>query len=198
PGPCVFSMNPYIAQGAHFRGMYFPQHGVSYVSVDSRGRGNSEGTFRPFIQEAHDGYDVVEWLAKQPYCNGKVSMWGGSYLGYSQWATAKELPPHLASIMPIASGYPGLDFPMRYNIQSPYPLQWLMYTAGHTGQDMIYGDWAFWAEKYRSWFEAGIPIREMDKALGTPSAVFQEWASHPYLDAYRDAYVPSAAQYAHI
>ena len=44
------------------------------------------------MQEAHDGYDVVEWMAKQPYCNGKVSMWGGSYAGYDQWAAAKEFP----------------------------------------------------------------------------------------------------------
>jgi len=42
------------------------------------------GEFEPFVNEGKDGYDVVEWLAKQPYCNGKVTMWGGSYAGFDQ------------------------------------------------------------------------------------------------------------------
>jgi predicted acyl esterase len=92
--PCVFTLTPYIAQSYHDRGVYFASHGYPFLSVDVRGRGNSEGEFHPLIQEAKDGYDVVEWLAQQPYCNGKVTMWGGSYAGYDQWATAKERPPH--------------------------------------------------------------------------------------------------------
>ena len=47
-------------------------------------------------------------------------MWGGSYAGYDQWATAKEMPPHLATIVPAAAAYPGLDFPGRNNINRPY------------------------------------------------------------------------------
>lgn len=193
--PCVFSLNPYIAQGAHFRGVYFAPRGVTYASVDSRGRGNSGGAFRPFIQEANDGHDVVEWLAKQPFCNGKVSMWGGSYLGYVQWATAKERPPHLASIMPIAPGYPGLDFPMRYNVGSPYPLQWLNYTGGKTGQDMMFGDWAFWGAKFKELYEAGIAFKDYARYLNLPAPVYEEWAAHPHLDAYWDRYVPTAQEY---
>jgi len=93
--------------------MFFARRGMTFAIVDVRGRGNSDGIFRPMIQEATDGYDVVEWLARQSYCNGKVGMWGGSYAGYVQWATAKELPPHLATIVPVASPYAGTDFPMR-------------------------------------------------------------------------------------
>jgi len=55
------------------------------VLVDVRGRGTSEGVFDPFAQEPRDGYDIVEFLARQPWCNGKVTMWGGSYAGYDQW-----------------------------------------------------------------------------------------------------------------
>ena len=92
PRPCLFTLTPYIGQSYHDRGMYFAAHGYPFLTVDVRGRGNSEGVFQPLIQEAKDGYDVVEWLAQQPYCNGKVSMWGGSYAGYDQWTTAKEFP----------------------------------------------------------------------------------------------------------
>jgi predicted acyl esterase len=82
PAPCIFTLTPYIAQSYHDRGIYFAAHGYPFLTVDVRGRGNSEGQYDPLLQEAHDGYDVVEWLAKQPYCNGKISMWGGSYAGY--------------------------------------------------------------------------------------------------------------------
>jgi predicted acyl esterase len=63
--PCVFTLTPYIAQSYHERGMYFAAHGYVFLSIDVRGRGNSEGDFMPLLQEAKDGHDVVEWLAEQ-------------------------------------------------------------------------------------------------------------------------------------
>jgi uncharacterized protein len=196
PAPCVFTLTPYISQSYHDRGMYFAAHGYPFLTVDVRGRGNSEGQFRPLIQEARDGHDVVEWLAQQPYCNGKVTMWGGSYAGYNQWATAKEFPPHLATIVPVASPYAGIDFPMRGNIQSPYNMQWLTFTSGHASQDRIFGDDKFWLAKNREWFETGAPFQRFDEIVGNPSAIFQEWVAHPAVDAYWDSYNPTAEQYA--
>src|SRR6185295_5443832 len=108
PLPVIFTLTPYIADSYHDRAMFFARNGYVFALVDVRGRGSSEGTFDPFAQEARDGYDVVEWLARQPFGNGKVAMWGGSYAGYDQWATAKELPPHLATIVPAASAHPGV------------------------------------------------------------------------------------------
>src|SRR5215468_9866398 len=84
--PAVFTLTPYIADSYHDRAMYFARNGYAFALVDVRGRGSSEGTFTPFLQEAKDGHDVVEWLATQPWCNGSVTMWGGSYAGYDQWA----------------------------------------------------------------------------------------------------------------
>ena len=195
PAPCIFTLTPYIAQGSHDRGVYFAANGLPFLTVDARGRGNSEGQFRPFIQEAHDGYDVVQWLAKQPYCNGKVATWGGSYVGYDQWALAKERPPALATIVPAAPVYPGLDFPMRHNIADPYAMQWLTYTSGRASQQKLFDDGPFWASINRRWFESGRPLSELDTMLGNPSPVFQEWLQHPHRDAYWDAYVPTAEQY---
>ena len=196
PAPCIFTLTPYIAQSYHERGMYFAGHGLPFLTIDVRGRGNSEGQFRPFLQEAQDGHDVVEWLATQPYCNGKVSMWGGSYAGYDQWATAKEFPPHLSTIVPVASPYAAVDFPMLNNIVYPYDIQWLTYTSGRTSQDQLFGDSTFWATKYREWFESGRPFRELDAIIGNPSPIFQEWIQHPHPDAYWDSYNPTAEQYA--
>jgi uncharacterized protein len=196
--PCVFTLTPYIAQSYHDRGIYFAAHGIPFLTVDVRGRGNSEGQYDPLLQEAHDGYDVVEWLAKQPYCNGKISMWGGSYAGYDQWATAKEFPPHLATIVPVAAPYAGVDFPMGHNIFAPYDVQWLFFTSGHTSQDKIFGDSAFWNDKNRRWFESGTPFKDFDTQVGAPSAIFQRWVQHPHPDAFWDSYNPTSEQYARL
>ena len=196
PAPCVFTLTPYISDSYHDRGVYFAAHGYPFAIVDVRGRGNSQGEFRPMIQEAHDGYDVVEWLARQPYCNGKVTMWGGSYAGYDQWATAKEFPPHLATIVPAAAPYVGVDFPMRENIHYPYLTQWLTYTSGHASQTHIFADDSFWAAIYRQWHESGRPFRDVDSVLGNPSATYQGWLDHPEPDAYWDSYNPTAQDYA--
>jgi uncharacterized protein len=196
--PCLFTLTPYIGQSYHDRGIYFAAHGYPFLTVDVRGRGNSEGQYDPLLQEAHDGYDVVEWLAKQPYCNGKISMWGGSYAGYDQWAAAKEFPPHLATIVPVAAPYAGVDFPMGPNIFSPYDVQWLFFTSGHNSQDKIFGDSVFWSNKSRQWFESGAPFKDFDSQVGAPSAIFQRWVQHPHPDAFWDAYNPTAEQYAHL
>ncbi len=194
--PCIFTLTPYIGQSYHERGVYFASHGVPFLTVDVRGRGNSEGEFQPLIQEAHDGYDVVEWLARQPYCNGKVGMWGGSYAGYDQWATAKEIPPHLATIVPVASAYPGVDFPMRNNISFPYLVQWLTYTSGHTSQDKIFADDHLWPAIFRQLIESGQPFSSLDSLAGNPLPAFHDWISHPARDEHWASYNPTHDQYA--
>jgi uncharacterized protein len=196
PRPCVFTLTPYIAQSYHDRGVYFASHGYPFLSVDVRGRGNSEGEFHPLIQEAKDGYDVVEWLAQQPYCNGKVTMWGGSYAGYDQWATAKERPPHLATIVPVAAPVAGVDFPARNNVFTTYIQQWLTFTAGKAAQINVFGDQPFWNATYLRLVESGAAFRGFDSQAGHPSKVFQEWVSHPEVDDYWASYNPTAAQYA--
>lgn len=199
PSPAIFTLTPYIGQTYHDRGMYFAAHGYPFLTVDVRGRGNSEGEFRPLINEAKDAADVVEWLARQPYCNGQVAMWGGSYGGFVQWAAAKELPPHLATIVPVASPYVSVDFPIRNNLAAPYWMQWLTLVSGRTSQDKIFwNNEAYWGAQFRRWFESGAPFKQLDAVLGNPSPIFQEWVAHPQPDAYWDGYNPTAEQYARI
>ncbi|WP_430391591.1 CocE/NonD family hydrolase [Dyella sp. 20L07] len=198
PLPCIFTLTPYISQSYHDRGMYFATHGYVYLTIDVRGRGNSEGEFTPLLQEAKDGYDIVEWLAKQPYCNGKVTMWGGSYAGYDQWATAKEFPAHLATIIPVASPRPAVDFPFAQNVYYAYDVQWLMLTSGHTSQENIFADQAFWVSQFNKLYTAHSPFRELDSVVGNPSPIFQTWVAHPEPDAYWDSYSPSQEQFAKI
>ncbi|GME44511.1 hypothetical protein GTA08_BOTSDO06067 [Neofusicoccum parvum] len=75
--------------------------GYAVVNVDARGAYNSEGDIVHFgTQEGRDGYDTIEWIAAQPWCNGSVGMAGTSWLSVAQWFTAAEQPPHLKAIAP--------------------------------------------------------------------------------------------------
>lgn len=194
--PVLFTPTPYIGQTYHDIAMYFASRGYPFLTVDVRGRGDSEGVFKPYLNEPSDNFDVVEWLAKQTYCNGKVAMYGGSYSGLCQWSAAKMRPPHLETIVPVASPYMAVDFPMRGNISSPYLMQWLTLVSGRSSQDKIFwNNDLFWGEKFRAWFEAGVPFAELDRFLGNPSDTFQEWVSHPEQDSYWDSYAPTSQQY---
>ena len=81
--------------------------GYAVVIQDIRGRYTSDGEFYPFVDEMSDGYDSVEWVAGQPWCNGRVGMFGSSYVGATQWLAAKSKPPSLQAIAPgvTASNY---------------------------------------------------------------------------------------------
>lgn len=195
PLPVIFTFTPYVADSYQNRAMYFARHGYVYVLVDVRGRGNSEGRFTPLENDGRDGYDVVEWLAKQPWCNGKVAMWGGSYAGYDQWATAKEMPPHLATIVPAAAAYPGVDFPGRNNISNPYWMQWLSFVSGTTSNATLFGDAEFWRQNFVTLYEHYLPFQRLDSVAGNATTAWKTLLQHPTPDAYWDAMVPTAAQY---
>jgi len=198
PLPVIFTFTPYIADSYQDRAVYFAKNGYVYALIDVRGRGNSEGRFEPFVNEGRDGYDVVEWLAKQSWSNGKVTMWGGSYAGFDQWSTLKEAPPHLATIVPAAAVHAGVDFPFVKGIFSSYVIQWLSYTSGVTPNGKLFGEGSFWADKFHQLYVEHRPFKELDRAVGNLSTHFQTWLAHPTPDAYWQAMVPSPDQYKRI
>lgn len=80
---------------------YWCAQGYAICNPDARGIAHSEGDIHMIgTQEGRDGHDLIEWLAAQNWCNGKVGMSGTSYLAFSQWFIAAEQPPHLAAINP--------------------------------------------------------------------------------------------------
>src|SRR5262252_3672824 len=195
PLPVIFTFTPYIGDSYTDRAVYFAKHGYVYALVDVRGRGNSGGEFWPFENEGRDGSDVVEWFAKQPYCNGKVTMWGGSYAGFDQWTVLKEFPPHLATIVPAAAAHPGVDFPFQYGLFGPYIEQWLTFTSGATSNGALFGTRSFWASKEREMYKQHLAFKDYDKLVGNPSKNFQKWVAHSEPDAYYDAMAPATENY---
>jgi putative CocE/NonD family hydrolase len=83
----------------------FIERGYAVVVQDVRGRYRSEGRFEPLTQEGPDGEDTIRWIGQQPWCDGKIGMFGGSYVGIAQWQAALRNPPHLKAIFPVVSGY---------------------------------------------------------------------------------------------
>jgi putative CocE/NonD family hydrolase len=110
--PVILMRTQYGKSGAQSGSRYqtpdwFASHCYLVVIQDIRGQGASSGTFREFANDMTDGYDTVEWAAALPGSNGKVGMYGSSYVGATQWLAAITAPPHLVTIVPTntASDY---------------------------------------------------------------------------------------------
>ncbi|MBV9771606.1 MAG: CocE/NonD family hydrolase [Bryobacterales bacterium] len=103
--PAILLRTPY-GKGTNLPAGYqaFINHGYAVVMQDVRGRYGSGGVFDALNQEGPDGYDTLNWIAAQPWSNGKVGMIGGSYLGIAQWRVALLNNPHLKAIFPVVSG----------------------------------------------------------------------------------------------
>ena len=105
--PVLLQRTPYNKDNGVDFGLKAAAHGFVVIFEDVRGRYASEGDWYTFKNEPNDGYDTVEWAAALPYSDGKVGMFGGSYVGATQMLAAIAHPPHLAGICPIvtASNY---------------------------------------------------------------------------------------------
>src|SRR5882757_10370720 len=98
--PVLLQRTPYDKDHGVDFGLKAAARGYVVILQDVRGRFASEGEWYPFKNEANDGYDTVEWAGTLPYSNGKVGMFGGSYVGATQMLAAIAHPPHLAGICP--------------------------------------------------------------------------------------------------
>ncbi|HEU0143058.1 MAG TPA: CocE/NonD family hydrolase [Bryobacteraceae bacterium] len=102
--PAMLCRTPYNKSGQGNTAEWYAQRGYAVVTQDVRGRFRSEGQFYPFIQEGPDGYDAIEWVARQEWSNGKVGTYGASYLAWDQYRAAMERPPHLVAMFANVGG----------------------------------------------------------------------------------------------
>lgn len=103
PWPAVVMRTPYNKNGLRGGSARFNNDGYAYIAQDTRGRFESEGEYVPFRDDMRDGYDTVEWIAGQPFCNGKVGISGGSALGITANHAAAANPPHLEAAFVIVA-----------------------------------------------------------------------------------------------
>jgi len=118
--PVLLQRTPYNRQDPG-TGIFLASHGYVVVLQDTRGRYASEGEFYPFRYESQDGYDTVEWAAALDCSDGKVGMFGGSYVGATQMLAAAAAPPHLVAIFPYVTASEYYD---GWTYQSGALMQW--------------------------------------------------------------------------
>jgi hypothetical protein len=101
--PTILARTPYNKDGMKSDAEWFAARGYVAVMNDVRGRYASEGTWRMILDDPNDGYDVVQWITRQSWSNGKVGTIGTSYVGGTQHALACANPPGLAAMIPVDS-----------------------------------------------------------------------------------------------
>jgi uncharacterized protein len=199
PAPTVMALTPYGADRFHPHAKDFVARGFHFVSLDTRGRGDSDGRFIPFVHDAADGHDAVEWLAQQPWSGGDVVLYGGSYCGLVQWAIAGSRPAGLRAIAPTASVYPGVDVPIVGNVAEPYVVRWLSLVDGRRVNEAAFLDVSLWTGATRDAIGANRPMRDLDLlTVGKRLPTFQDWLDHPERDECWDSTVPTAQERAEI
>jgi len=174
-------------------------HGYVGVTAYSRGKRSSQDAIMPFEHDGNDARAVIDWITKQPWSDGRVAMYGGSYSGFTQWAAAKRLPAALKAIATSATVVPGIDVPMQGNIFVSFIYPWIPYvTNTKLLDDATYGDRARWSSLDKSWYTSGQSYRSLDRIDGTPNPIFHKWLDHPSYDRYWQKMIPYREDFAGI
>jgi uncharacterized protein len=177
--PTVLLRTPY-GKGDAITTAYqsFLNHGYAVVVQDVRGRYRSGGVFEPINQEVNDSDDMLNWIARQPWSDGGVGMYGGSYLGITQWKAALTQNPHLKAIFPYVAGdddYRDRFYSTGGAMKIGHRLLWLeenMRAAGFRPPD------------FRSYVQA-LPVRMADvAATGHHLDAWHTVANHPTYDEF--------------
>jgi hypothetical protein len=194
--PAVLTRTPYgKGEGGDLR---FVRSGYVIVIQDCRGRYASEGEFQsfqvPHTREAEDGYDSVEWLAAQPYCNGRVGLMGSSYPGWLAWEAASAQPPHLVAMsactIPVELtdlDYPGAFKPARrlhwwLNSIAPDLRRRAGWPPPHNGQEAR----EIWDRPLGDLWLSFLPWRDLADALPPPLGdEVRAWMESPLAPVWR-------------
>lgn len=191
PLPVILTSNIYAGPFDEYFGKRAASYNYVGAVVNTHGKRNSNDVNNPFEHESQDLYEVIDWVYKQPWSNGKVGMIGGSYLGFSQWAAVKKLHPALKTIVPQVAVGIGIDYPAQNNIFMSYMLQWIRYvTNNKLTDDADFSNATKWDSINTAWYKSGRSFRALDSISGKPNKIFQRWLDHPGYDEYWQKMVP--------
>ena len=168
--PTVLTLTQYDIDGGRHADSpaNFARRGYVFVRAYVRGRGRSGGSKSDNLglQVGRDGYDLVEWIAAQPWSDGRVVMYGGSFVGMTQWHTAAQHPPHLAAIAPYVAIYPGWDVPNTNGIPQAWSAVMMGYVSGRSLNTGFIANHDYWGGKLLEAYATYRPFRELDALLG--------------------------------
>lgn len=186
----ILIRTPYSRKTIEITASYFAKRGYAVIAQDVRGKFDSGGRWEPFVNEPRDGYDTIEWAARQPWSNGKVGMIGASYAGWVQWMAAREGSKHLKAIIPqVSPADPFFNIPYNYGTLFLAPAIWWSSIVDTRTMSA--------PPKFTDWSKFKVkPLTQVDRAvLNKTVGFFQTWLKHPTFDSYwkrfaHEAYFP--------
>ena len=188
--PVIVSRTPYSterAPSAYEAAVHFALRGYVYVFQDVRGRHESEGEWEPFFNNEQDGYDTVEWAARQPWSNGKVAMQGGSYLGQNQWRAAQAAPKNLVTIFPMVAStsiyhdWITLNGGWRLSFNFGWgPVRQESRIMQNTGAHTLEGVNAIHYDQ----LQRHLPLSTMQQLAGRDAQFYDDWLANPDYNDY--------------
>ena len=189
--PVLLQRTPYDKNNVAAFASRAAAHGFMVVVQDVRGRYTSEGEWYPFKHETDDGYDTIEWAAALPNSNGKVGMFGGSYVGATQMLAAIGHPPHLAGICPVVTAS---NYHENWTYQGGAFEQWFneSWTSGlsqdtfnrtvRKNTNALIGSTVLPLTQYPVFNTAAMPTgADLTRTL---APYFLDWVNHPTYDSY--------------
>jgi putative CocE/NonD family hydrolase len=183
--PVILTRTPYrtvegFQDNQNDEARFFAQHGYVYIIQDCRGKNDSEGVYRPFLDDDRvDGYDTIVWAGKQSWSNGTVGTVGASYAAWNQWQAATLKPPGLkAMVCTVALPDPVLNVPYQNGALVLWMSEWMALIEGRRNTKTTSVNDArknFWH----------LPLKTTDEEFGRKdSRIWQEWVAHPSADSY--------------
>ncbi len=168
-----------------------------YAGVLALARIAGDPTFRPrapFESDGDDARAVIDWIAAQPWSDGRVGMHGTRYGGFVAWSAAKRLPPALKAIATSDPMAPGVDMPSSNRVFLNSAYRWVYGLLAP--DDAIVGDDARWRAMDEDWYRSGRQYRDFPSLPGRARAIFRSWLNHPSYDRFWQKWLPFEAEFA--
>jgi putative CocE/NonD family hydrolase len=199
PLPTAFTFTIYATTSTPLNAWRAASYGYAGVVAFTRGKGHSPDAPVPYEHDGADARAVMDWIVKQPWSNGAIGMFGGSYDGFTQWAAAKEPHPALKTIVPYVAAMPGLGLPMENNVFLNANYGWAFYVTNNKYLDEdTYNNPQRWSSLNARWYASGRSYREYDRVDGTPNNWLQRWLNHPAFDRYWQAMTTYGREFSHV
>jgi putative CocE/NonD family hydrolase len=195
--PTAFQFSIYADEAWHIKtAIHAAAHGYVGVIANTRGKRLSPDEIIPWEKDGEDATQVIDWIIQQTWSDGRVGMYGGSYLGFTQWAAAKHMHPALKTIVPYAAANPLTGLPIENNIFITPNYQWAFHVTNNKTMDQsVYADRKYWDDVFETLYKSGRAFRDIDKVEGKPNPWFQKWLNHPDYDDYYQQMLPYKNDY---